>query len=360
MADDELAGGIGRAAGERWRTGPRPPKRPCLGRGSSRVASSRVARDGRPVPGARCAVRVLRHHFAILLQPRQPGQHPPERARIGIVACPATLLMIGGQFDLSVGSIAAFTAMLMARSMAAPVGVTKTPFAMGLRSGGVLRRLPRRSCSSGRSTPSASPCSASMRSSPPWDTGDIPGLTKVLGRRPDDPHRELRGPGHQRDRRACRYRSTSSPASRHRLLSSFATPRTGARCTPSVRAPRPLASRASVPIAPSPPGSSSRRCCRSRGSHPALSGRRRVGQRRNTGFELAVVTAVVLGGSSLAGGRGGIDRHHHRGAHRRRARQRAHPVGRAVVLDRGRQWRVAPGSGRPWTGCAVRLTRADI
>jgi ribose transport system permease protein len=39
--------------------------------------------------------------------------------------------MIGGQFDLSVGSVAAFTAMLMA-VVAAPVGVTKTPFAMGL------------------------------------------------------------------------------------------------------------------------------------------------------------------------------------------------------------------------------------
>ena len=42
-------------------------------------------------------------------------------ARIGIIACPATLLLIAGQFDLSVGSMAAFTAMVMAL-LAAPTG----------------------------------------------------------------------------------------------------------------------------------------------------------------------------------------------------------------------------------------------
>ncbi len=52
-------------------------------------------------------------------------------ARIGIVACPATLLLIAGQFDLSVGSMAAFTGMLVAVA-AAPVGATKSDFAMGL------------------------------------------------------------------------------------------------------------------------------------------------------------------------------------------------------------------------------------
>lgn len=51
--------------------------------------------------------------------------------RIGIVAAPATLLLIAGQFDLSVGSTAAFTGMLVAVA-AAPIGVTKTDFAMGL------------------------------------------------------------------------------------------------------------------------------------------------------------------------------------------------------------------------------------
>lgn len=52
-------------------------------------------------------------------------------AVIGIIACPATLLLISGQFDLSVGSMAGFSGMLMAVA-AAPVGVTKTPFAAGL------------------------------------------------------------------------------------------------------------------------------------------------------------------------------------------------------------------------------------
>lgn len=49
----------------------------------------------------------------------------------GIIACPATLLLISGQFDLSVGSMAGFVGMAMAVA-AAPVGVTKTAFAAGL------------------------------------------------------------------------------------------------------------------------------------------------------------------------------------------------------------------------------------
>jgi ribose transport system permease protein len=51
--------------------------------------------------------------------------------RIGIVACPATLLLISGQFDLSVGSIAAFTGMVVAVATASPE-TAKTPFALGL------------------------------------------------------------------------------------------------------------------------------------------------------------------------------------------------------------------------------------
>jgi ribose transport system permease protein len=53
-------------------------------------------------------------------------------ARIGIVACPATLLMIAGQFDLSVGSVAAFTAMVMALLAAPAGGLIQLPFAGGL------------------------------------------------------------------------------------------------------------------------------------------------------------------------------------------------------------------------------------
>jgi ribose transport system permease protein len=51
--------------------------------------------------------------------------------RIGIIACPATLLLISGQFDLSVGSIAGFTGMVMAVAMADPASA-KTSFALGL------------------------------------------------------------------------------------------------------------------------------------------------------------------------------------------------------------------------------------
>lgn len=52
-------------------------------------------------------------------------------ARIGIIAGPATLLLISGQFDLSVGSIAAFSAMVMAVLAGDPAVNTKG-FAFGL------------------------------------------------------------------------------------------------------------------------------------------------------------------------------------------------------------------------------------
>jgi ribose transport system permease protein len=50
-------------------------------------------------------------------------------ARAGIIACPATILLIAGQFDLSVGSVAAFVGMAMAVFAAEP---GTTPFALGL------------------------------------------------------------------------------------------------------------------------------------------------------------------------------------------------------------------------------------
>lgn len=52
-------------------------------------------------------------------------------AVIGIIACPATLLLISGQFDLSVGSAAGFVGMLMAVAAADPE-TTRVPFALGL------------------------------------------------------------------------------------------------------------------------------------------------------------------------------------------------------------------------------------
>lgn len=129
MADDELSGGIGRAAGEALETG--------SATGEAAIPGGPGRRRVRvPETAALFLVLVaLFVFFAITSQyfftPENLVNILQNVARIGIVACPATLLMIGGQFDLSVGSIAAFTAMLMA-VMAAPVGVTKTPFAMGL------------------------------------------------------------------------------------------------------------------------------------------------------------------------------------------------------------------------------------
>lgn len=52
-----------------------------------------------------------------------------QSALIGMIACPATLLLIAAQFDLSVGSIAGFTGMILA-VLAAPEGARD--FALGL------------------------------------------------------------------------------------------------------------------------------------------------------------------------------------------------------------------------------------
>jgi ribose transport system permease protein len=50
-------------------------------------------------------------------------------AVVGIIACPATLLLISGQFDLSVGSAAGFVGMLMAVAALAPgAGGTEVPW----------------------------------------------------------------------------------------------------------------------------------------------------------------------------------------------------------------------------------------
>jgi ribose transport system permease protein len=54
-------------------------------------------------------------------------------AVIGIIACPATILMIAGQFDLSVGSLVAFSGMFMAISaLLQGTGGATVPFAFNL------------------------------------------------------------------------------------------------------------------------------------------------------------------------------------------------------------------------------------
>lgn len=128
MTDEDLGAGAPRAAGEALLTGA----------SSTEAAAIAPRRRGLSVPETAALFLVLVALFVFFaitsrffFSTDNIVNILQNVARIGIVACPATLLMIGGQFDLSVGSVAAFTAMLMA-VVAAPVGVTKTPFAMGM------------------------------------------------------------------------------------------------------------------------------------------------------------------------------------------------------------------------------------
>ena len=133
MADEELGEGPARAAPEALETG--------AGRGEAKVAAMVPLPGGRarfrvPETAALAGVLVLLFVFFSITSPYFLNDKNlinilQQVARIGIVACPATLLLIAGQFDLSVGSMAAFTGMLVAVA-AAPVGVTKSSFAMGL------------------------------------------------------------------------------------------------------------------------------------------------------------------------------------------------------------------------------------
>lgn len=139
MADEEQTDGIGRAAGEPLVTGGatadvRPARDPIEARRKISV----------PETTALFAVLVVLFVFFSIASPyfiRTPtGDFTLDNvinilqnaARIGIIACPATLLMISGQFDLSVGSIAAFTAMIMALAAAPTGGLIELPMAFGL------------------------------------------------------------------------------------------------------------------------------------------------------------------------------------------------------------------------------------
>ncbi|MFO1541601.1 MAG: ABC transporter permease [Chloroflexota bacterium] len=133
MADDELQGGPGRAAPTALETGAAGDEAKVAAVTKPVDARSRVSV---PETAALFGVLVVLFVFFSITSPYFFNADNivnilQNVARIGIVACPATILLIAGQFDLSVGSLAGFTAMAMA-VLAAPVGVTKTPFAMGL------------------------------------------------------------------------------------------------------------------------------------------------------------------------------------------------------------------------------------
>jgi ribose transport system permease protein len=129
VADDELLGGTGRAAGQ--------PLETASNAGEAPVPAPRDEHTRRRIPETAALFVVLLAliiFFSItskfFLNTNNLINILQNVARIGIVACPATLLLISGQFDLSVGSTAAFAAMVMA-IVVAPPGVTKVPIAFG-------------------------------------------------------------------------------------------------------------------------------------------------------------------------------------------------------------------------------------
>jgi ribose transport system permease protein len=132
VADEELLAGPGRAAGEALKTGSSATEviPPDPSRGEQRK------RPAVPETAALFMVLVaLSVFFAItskfFLNTDNLINILQNVARIGIIAGPATLLLISGQFDLSVGSVAAFSAMVMAVLAGDPAVNTKG-FAFGL------------------------------------------------------------------------------------------------------------------------------------------------------------------------------------------------------------------------------------
>ena len=62
-------------------------------------------------------------------------------------------------------------------------------------------------------------------------------------------------------------------------------------------------------------------------------------------YELTAITATIIGGTNLFGGRGSIDRHDHRRADHGRAAERPQPARRAAVLSADRHRRGAGAGG---------------
>jgi ribose transport system permease protein len=124
VADDELSGGLERAAADPLETGSSANE--ALVAATMRTADkrSRVSLPETAVLFAVLAVLVI--FFSITSQYFLNSANLinilQNTARIGIVACPATLLLISGQFDLSVGSAAAFVGIVVATAAATSVG----------------------------------------------------------------------------------------------------------------------------------------------------------------------------------------------------------------------------------------------
>ncbi len=128
MADDELSGGIQRAAPDPLDTGSGADEVSVAATMRTAEARSRVSLPETAVLFAVLVVLIVFFSVtsAFFLNSANLINILQNTARIGIVACPATLLLISGQFDLSVGSISAFVAMVAAIA-AATSGAPITP-----------------------------------------------------------------------------------------------------------------------------------------------------------------------------------------------------------------------------------------
>jgi ribose transport system permease protein len=128
VTDDELSGGIERAAADPLETGSGTNEALVAATMKTADARSRVSLPETAVLFAVLAVLVI--FFSITSPYFLNGPNLinilQNTARIGIVACPATLLLISGQFDLSVGSTSAFVAIIAAIA-AATTGAPITP-----------------------------------------------------------------------------------------------------------------------------------------------------------------------------------------------------------------------------------------
>lgn len=128
MADDELSGGVERAAPEPLETASGADEALIAATMKTADSRSRVSLPETAVLFAVLAVLVV--FFSITSQYFLNGANLinilQNSARIGIVACPATLLLISGQFDLSVGSASAWVGIVVAIA-AATAGAPITP-----------------------------------------------------------------------------------------------------------------------------------------------------------------------------------------------------------------------------------------
>lgn len=128
MPDDEPSGGLERAAADPLETGSRTSEALVAATMKTADKRSRVSLPETAVLFAVLAILVI--YFSItsayFLNTANLINILQNTARIGIVACPATLLLISGQFDLSVGSASAFVAMVAAIA-AATSGSPITP-----------------------------------------------------------------------------------------------------------------------------------------------------------------------------------------------------------------------------------------